>query len=191
MEGGEHKQRELATVGQRLCWAYACLGMAHAALSKGRSEYVKMDYIIRNRLYNGLLDGSMKLGSLRDDERLKLQLPRVCCYCGQESKLTLDHLIPSLTGGADSADNIVWACRSCNSSKGASDVLEWHGRTGRFPPLLLLRRYLKLAITYCVDNGYVDLQVSECPQLPFSLAHVPERFPDLGHLRLWDVPMES
>lgn len=51
--------------------------------------------------------------------------------------------------GPDAGENLVWACRPCNSAKRAEDVLEWIERQGEFPPLLPLRRYLKLAIEYC------------------------------------------
>ncbi len=183
------KDDALATVGQRLYWAYANLGMAHAALSKRRVEYVRMDYIIRHKLYSGLLDGTMNLGSLKDDERLKLQLPQVCCYCGNDTKLTLDHLIPTLKGGSHAADNIVWACQPCNSSKGAVDLVEWHQKAGRFPPLLLLRRYLKIAINHCIENGYMGLGIEDCVPLPFSLQAIPVEFPKLSDLCLWIVPL--
>ena len=44
-----------------------------------------------------------------------------CQYCGQEHKthqLTFDHVIPRSKGGLTSWDNIVAACRDCNSTKG-------------------------------------------------------------------------
>lgn len=48
---------------------------------------------------------------------------RECVYCGsKESKanaLTLDHVIPQSKGGTHDFDNLVTACRSCNSRKGA------------------------------------------------------------------------
>lgn len=40
-----------------------------------------------------------------------------CVYCGSDGEMTRDHDIPVSRGGADSIDNIVPACRSCNSSK--------------------------------------------------------------------------
>lgn len=40
-----------------------------------------------------------------------------CAYCGRLRKLTQDHVIPISKGGAHSADNVVPACRPCNSSK--------------------------------------------------------------------------
>jgi 5-methylcytosine-specific restriction endonuclease McrA len=42
-----------------------------------------------------------------------------CAYCGQMKPLTQDHVIPISKGGEHTASNIVPACRSCNSRKGA------------------------------------------------------------------------
>lgn len=40
-----------------------------------------------------------------------------CAYCGVECKLTQDHVIPLVRGGAHTADNVVGACQPCNSRK--------------------------------------------------------------------------
>lgn len=48
-----------------------------------------------------------------------------CVYCGLSVDMTLDHVIPRSRGGSDSVDNLVPACRSCNSSKGARTPDEW------------------------------------------------------------------
>lgn len=45
-----------------------------------------------------------------------------CIYCGSTSygdgvELTLDHIIPHSKGGSDCAENLVTACRGCNSAK--------------------------------------------------------------------------
>jgi len=43
-----------------------------------------------------------------------------CAYCGKKpAKLTQDHVIPLSRGGSHTPANIVPACTSCNSSKGA------------------------------------------------------------------------
>ncbi len=42
-----------------------------------------------------------------------------CAYCGTLCNLTADHKIPLSRGGTNSIDNILPACKSCNSSKGA------------------------------------------------------------------------
>ncbi|MBM7624761.1 HNH endonuclease [Sporohalobacter salinus] len=42
-----------------------------------------------------------------------------CQYCGAEEDLSLDHIIPQSKGGEDKISNLVTACCSCNSKKGA------------------------------------------------------------------------
>ena len=62
-----------------------------------------------------------------------------CRYCGQEcsADLTIDHIIPSSSGGPDTLENMVIACRSCNSKKGARTPEEanmiLHPLNGRHP----------------------------------------------------------
>lgn len=52
-----------------------------------------------------------------------------CAYCGgtprKGQRLTRDHLDPISGGGRTIQSNIVPACASCNSSKGAEDWREW------------------------------------------------------------------
>lgn len=51
-----------------------------------------------------------------------------CAYCGKESKLTLDHIIPLSKGGTHSKNNVVPACYHCNSSKGNKTLEEWNAK---------------------------------------------------------------
>jgi hypothetical protein len=41
---------------------------------------------------------------------------RVCHYCGEAAD-TVDHKNPVVSGGTDDEDNLVTACRSCNTKK--------------------------------------------------------------------------
>lgn len=45
-----------------------------------------------------------------------------CWYCGRQTNpfrdFTVDHVYPVALGGTDDIDNLVPACRSCNSAKG-------------------------------------------------------------------------
>jgi hypothetical protein len=178
-----------STIGELLHWSYANLAMAHAALTDHALSFGRTHYMIRSRLLKGLRDGSMSVGSILDDERLKLVLPQACCYCGSRERLTLDHVIASSQGGPDAGDNVVWSCRSCNSSKGDRDLLEWYAARGRFPPLLLLRRYLKLAIAYCTDRELLGISLVEASDIPFALPAIPQHFPSPAELVLWCVPL--
>lgn len=40
-----------------------------------------------------------------------------CQYCGEETKLTFDHVVPRSKGGETTWTNIVAACDACNSRK--------------------------------------------------------------------------
>jgi len=52
-------------------------------------------------------------------EEKKRQYSYRCIYCGaRDRKLCKDHVIPVFLGGANTIDNIVPACKSCNSQKG-------------------------------------------------------------------------
>jgi 5-methylcytosine-specific restriction endonuclease McrA len=42
----------------------------------------------------------------------------ICQYCGKESDLSLDHLVPRSKGGKSNWRNLVTACKTCNSLKG-------------------------------------------------------------------------
>ena len=48
-----------------------------------------------------------------------------CCYCGTTGKLSLEHIIPISRGGLHTLSNILWACKSCNSSKGNDTFIIW------------------------------------------------------------------
>ncbi len=47
-----------------------------------------------------------------------------CQYCGTSKELTLDHLIPKANGGKTSWNNLITACKKCNSQKGNSSLDE-------------------------------------------------------------------
>lgn len=176
---------ELSTVRDVLYWSYANLAMAHAAVSDGAKKYDRRHFIIRTRLYHGLRKGIMNVGALAEDEKLKLIIPQACCYCGSIDNLAVDHLLPRGRGGPHQGENMVWACRPCNSSKGVKDVLEWYQQRDEFPPLLLLRRYLKLAIEYSGERGLLDEPRTAKFDGPFALSAVPLKFPPPPDLTMW------
>ena len=54
-----------------------------------------------------------------------------CFYCGSTESLTIDHMTPLTRGGANSPDNIVPACKTCNRMKKASTAEEFFERLRR------------------------------------------------------------
>lgn len=60
-------------------------------------------------------------------KRLRFEVLRrdnhACRYCGRtatETKLTVDHVVPTALGGNDEPGNLAAACRDCNSGKSAN-----------------------------------------------------------------------
>lgn len=71
--------------------------------------------------------GNTRSVSTQAWEECKAYFGNRCAYCGKEAKtLTRDHVVPVKMGGRYQVDNIVPACKSCNSSKGAKQFREWY-----------------------------------------------------------------
>ena len=115
------------------------------------------------------------------DERQKLT--GKCIYCDAPGT-SIDHLIPRLAGGPDSADNLVTACKSCNSSKAGHDLYDWADRQGFFP-LVVTRRYLVLACRRCERADVLDVSLEELRSLdpPFRTNGLPWQWAKVAQLR--------
>lgn len=91
----------------------------------------------------------------------------VCIYCENKTDLTLEHIMPRSRGGPDMTDNAVWACKSCNSSKGDKRLYEWFGLERRYEvPRIAEGKYLKLLYSLHEKMGTLSLSdVSKlCPK---------------------------
>jgi 5-methylcytosine-specific restriction endonuclease McrA len=59
-------------------------------------------------------------------EVIKKAFDNKCAYCGLEKALEQEHFIALSNGGEYTANNIICACRRCNSSKNNSNFFEWY-----------------------------------------------------------------
>ena len=59
-------------------------------------------------------------------EQVKLYFDNKCCYCGKELPLQQEHFIPVNSSGGYTRENIICACKSCNSSKSDINFFEWY-----------------------------------------------------------------
>ena len=97
-------------------------GKASQALQTSRKTIRKLDIEIFDDL--SLMDVVFTLAA-SDGE---------CVYCEKDVgilNLTIDHIVPLIEGGENTLSNIQPACRSCNSAKHTTNLLEWHMRSGR------------------------------------------------------------
>lgn len=186
-------KKEFETVRELIYYSYANLAMAHTAVDNKQNEYGKFNYMIRAKLFKGLRDGKMNMRTIFDDEKIKLETGQICNYCGSNEKLALDHIFPQKYGGLDNAENLIFACRTCNSSKGKKDLMEWMEFRGKFLPLMIIRRYLKLTFNYCGENGLLDRKIIDVKEmeLPFKINLLPTIYPNPNELILNIVAGEN
>lgn len=180
------KKPKYETIKELIFYSYANLAMAHSAVERNNSKYGTFHYIIRAKLFKGLKDGTMNIRTIFDDEKIKLKTGQICNYCGSIENLALDHIFPKKLIGIDTAENLIFACRSCNSSKGKKDLMEWAEYRGEFLPLMVIRRYLKLVYSYCSQNSILDssLKDIESAHFPFRIDLLPTKFPKPDQLIL-------
>lgn len=179
-------KQKIEIVRELIYWSYSNLAMAHTAVDKKQEKYGRFNYMIRAKLFKGLKDGTMNMRTIFDDEKIKLQTGQICNYCGSTEKLALDHIFPQKFGGQDNAENLIFACRSCNSSKGKKDLMEWMDFRGKFLPLMIIRRYLKLTFNFCIENNLIDKKIEELKdmELPFKINLLPISYPNPNELNL-------
>ena len=168
-------------------WSYANLSMAHAALDSEATSFGPREYSIRSSMWRRLCEKDAEIRPLIDDEKQKMKRQSACAYCGSSEELTADHLLPTSRGGPESGANLVRACRSCNSSKNNRDLMSWFAARDEFPPILLLRRYLKSVYIYAEDHDLLDMAPDTLndEELPFDIEAIPRKVPHLNELDFW------
>jgi hypothetical protein len=131
-------------------WQYAKIISESAGFGKRQYAFI-MDRF--KKLKSGDLEWS---GAIREYVHER-EDPKVCIYCGSADDLSYDHLIPRSRGGPDMADNVVMACRRCNSSKGDRGVYEWYSLEHRNEvPRVAEGKYLKLLYGLFEAEGLLD-----------------------------------
>ncbi len=91
---------------------------AWRAKNREHTNFLTRKYIYRRKHAAGGM-------SFQDSLWLKTLFKGGCAYCRDGKGDTLDHILPLSKGGTNDKENLVMACRSCNSSKGAKTIGEW------------------------------------------------------------------
>lgn len=136
------------TIRDLIFWEYAKLISGSAGF--GRKQY---PFIMRK--FKELQSEVIKWSDiLRED--INMDMTR-CAYCDNAEDLTNDHIVPKRECHFAEIHNIVKSCKSCNSSKGDKDLIEWWGLERRYElPRIVHGKYLKMLYICHECRGTLD-----------------------------------
>jgi hypothetical protein len=131
-----------------------------------RSAYGTLQRAFITNRFMKLRDGEITISAtIREWER-EQKLPRECVFCKSAIDLTTDHLIPRSRGGDDSPDNLVLACKSCNTSRGDKGIFEWLGLKRKDDlHRLVAGKYLKQLLQIHGLRGTLEITKTELKNL--------------------------
>lgn len=140
------KQRSLYKKSERakaFAKKYKQSDLAKAADARWRASKKCLQY---QQVYQAKRRAHKRTVSFNDYDKddiliLFSRFDNMCAYCGESKPLTLDHFIPLSKGGVDSFENIIPACKTCNSSKGNRDAEVWFKNKPFFSPYKLTNIY--------------------------------------------------
>jgi hypothetical protein len=155
------------TVEDLIFWQYAKIISASAG--KGKREWG----FVMNR-FKELREGEIFWNEIREYVKEKGQKEE-CVFCGAKTSLSLEHLLPRKYHGPDTEKNVIWICKSCNSSKGAKRLYEYFAvqagvEAAKYEvPRIAEGKYLKFAYETFKEKGYLkisqtDLEQKVCPE---------------------------
>lgn len=142
--------KAVKTIRDLIFWEYAKLISDSAGIGRKQYPFIMMKF---KELQEGTISWS---GVLRED--LKIDHSK-CIYCGIEENFSNDHIVPKRECHFAEIHNIVIACRSCNSSKGDKDLIEWYGLEKSYEiPRIVMGKYLKMLYVCheCRDTLFRD-----------------------------------
>jgi hypothetical protein len=142
--------KNVRTVRDLIYWEYA-------KLIAGSAVGDRKNYRFAMYAFKRLRERRLHPSTILRENKALCEGERCCAYCGSARDLEWEHIIPVSRGGPDTIDNMVYACRACNTKKRDRDPFEWYGLERRYEiPRLVLGKYLKLAYQFHESAGTLD-----------------------------------
>lgn len=110
-----------------------------------------------------LIELSPKLAKKRFREHIYEYWDYKCGYC-EEIATSLDHVIPRFKSGSSNRNNLVPACRRCNTAKASTKMEEWYTQQEFFTQVRMDR------IKSWMNQEVAELFVYSVDRTPCQLA---------------------
>jgi hypothetical protein len=80
-----------------------------------------------------LIELTPKLAKKRYRQSIYEAWDHKCGYCGDEAT-SLDHIVPRFKSGSSNRNNLMPACRRCNSNKASLNMEDWYSQQHFYCP---------------------------------------------------------
>lgn len=108
-------------------WAKSPQRLAKSSEWRRKPE-VKLQMLINQHAQLARDHGVFSDFTVQDWLDLLEEFDHACAYCHKrDTRMEIEHMTPLSRGGANHRDNVVPACRSCNSRKSSRTLLEFAG----------------------------------------------------------------
>jgi len=104
-----------------------------------------------------LVEITPKLAKKRFREDIYKTWDYKCAYC-EDTATSLDHIVPRFKSGSSNRNNLVPACRRCNSTKASNEVESWYSQQEFFSQARMEK--IKFWMTQEVLDLFKDLSVA-------------------------------
>lgn len=164
--------RGVETVKDLIFYQYAKIIVRSAFGHKDGQSAKKASFGLINKKFNELKSGKIVWSEILREDLQFVDSEKECIYCGSDSSITKEHIVPrsfKINERCKSCDaiqgvhNIIWACKSCNSSKGTKglyhfyqDKFEGDKKFYDLIPSLLEKKYLKTIYKCHLCNGTLE-----------------------------------
>lgn len=159
--------REVQTIRQLIYYQYAKI-VAKSALGQ---DAKKESYGFIKKTFRDFVNSDKTWSDIIREDKQFIQGEKRCIYCNSVKDLTWEHIVSrslKINDRCPTCDkiqgihNMIWACKSCNSSKGDKGLYHYFQSIHPTPkfydeiPPLLEKKYLK-TIFFCHQcNGTLD-----------------------------------
>jgi 5-methylcytosine-specific restriction endonuclease McrA len=173
--------REVKTIRDLIFFQYAKIIGKQAFGPNAKKEA----YGFIRTSFRELRDNEKKWSDILRNDKHLVEGPKACIYCGATDNLQWEHIVPRsllinercpVCPRIQEIHNMVWACRSCNASKGDKGfyhfIRDSHPEAKKFSdlaPVLAEEKYLKTIYCCHLCKGTLDTVIEGITVLDLDL----------------------